>query len=136
MLFIQPITGLLTDAISGATLPLPSAATDGLDIKSWRKGVTPIGYDAATVYLTASAAATLGDSTNPVYLCGYKNSSWWLVGVLDGGSPMVFPTGGLAIARRLGDVGVFERLAIACAVVTGSKTYTYRFEPISQHVCA
>ena len=131
---IQPITAGLTTALAAGSLPLPSTHDDGVDITPWR-GFAPftLSYDAATVYLTASAAATLGDTSNPVYVLGYRNAAWWITGMLDGGSPIVFPAGGLRQARRLDSMGIFEKLAIACATLGGT-TYQYQFEPIAQFI--
>jgi hypothetical protein len=131
---VQPITSGLTAATApSATLPFPSAATDGVDITVWRP-LPPytLSFNAATVYLTTDAAATAGDSTHPVYAFGYRNSTWWMIGMLDSGQPIVFPTGALHAARRLDSIGIFERLAIACATLS-TGNWSYQFEPIAEH---
>jgi hypothetical protein len=131
---IQPITAGLTAPLAAGSLLLPSTSDDGVDITNWRPMLPyRLSYDAATVYLIASAAATLGDTSNPIYLLGYRNAAWWIAGKIDGGDTIVFPTGGLRQARRIGSVGIFDRLAVACAALGGT-TYQYQFEPIAENV--
>jgi hypothetical protein len=131
MEYIRPVGPLLTTPLAAGALALPAVAGDGVDISTWRQQKSQWYYDAATVYLIATAAATLGDVNNPVFLCGFRNAAWWIAGLIDGGAPIVFPAGGLRQARRVGDVGIFSKLAIACAALGGT-TYQYMFEPIAQ----
>jgi hypothetical protein len=128
--YIQPITALLTDAVAGSSLAVPTLSTDGISIAYWRQFKTPLSYDAATVYITAAAAATLGDATHPIDIYGYRNGSWWEAGHLDNAATIVFPATGLGACRRLSSIGIFDRLAVVCGTLGGT-TYSYRFEPIA-----
>ncbi|HLZ48469.1 MAG TPA: hypothetical protein VKR80_07460 [Candidatus Limnocylindria bacterium] len=133
MINIQAIGALLHSVTPPVgTLPVPLTSTDGIDCTDWNVGaVSRISFDAATVYITGTAGATL---TGPVNIWGFRNGQWWQLGSLDGGANLAITQSGATIdgiARRVDEVAIFTRLAVSCATVTGGVTYTYSFEPIA-----
>lgn len=136
---IAPIAALLVSSgLSLVSLPEPASASDGVDVSSWNVGaVTRIVYDWATVYVDATAAATL---SGPVNIWGFRSTrnAWSKLGAINGAQDIIVPGPSGSIRRgfawRIDEVGIFSRLLVACATVTGGVTYGYDFEPLAVRV--
>ena len=109
---IQALAVILENA--QATLPQPSTASDGADITSWRNAA--YSPDFATIAIDSDGVSTL---TGPVELYGYDqtDAKWRKLGDLNSGNDIVL-TATLGFEQRVRDVGVFERLAVACATIS------------------
>lgn len=131
-LYVQPVAGLLTAANPAATLPVPSASTDGVDISTWRKGVTPIGYQACIVMLDADGASTL---TGPVNIYGWSpyagtGGRWRLIGSLFKAANVAL-TATVGYDEQINFPCVFTRLCVAATV--SANNVSHRYLPVALH---
>lgn len=81
--YIYPITALALTKAVAATLPAPTATTDGLHIITWRPR-SGAGYPIANITLFADGAATVSNAE----LWGYEptHGRWGFIASLAGGS--------------------------------------------------
>ena len=109
------LDGAITIAGAVATLPAPSAVTDGAAVTSWRQG----GYsDRITeIAITAEVAVTLTDA----WLCGWNGTTWLHIAQLNGGNAIDL-AGTLGWAEKFTDVGTFTRLAVESTKTAGEVT--------------
>lgn len=107
-------------------LPRPTTIADGGALDAWKNG--QYAPDFASIAIDADAAGTL---TAPVELIGYdaEDAVWRLLGILNAGSDIVL-TATVGFEQRVRDVGVFDRLDVACAATTAVTLYTITAKPI------
>ncbi len=131
-LYAQPIWGLLTADNSAAALAAPSTSGHGVDISTWKKDVTPIGYQAAVILIDGDGTITL---TGPVILYGYDGgtggtSKWRKIGQLFAAANIVL-TSTVGYAETINFPAVFTRICISAAV--SANNVSYRLLPLALH---
>ena len=116
---VQPfITELKT--VAASALAVPSSASDGADVSSWRSG-SHAKTMRAFVYLYGTAA-----TLSAVWLWGYRHGRWHRLGQLNGGSDIPITSATQGYSEVIGFVGIFTRLAVSA---TGAASITQEFEP-------
>jgi hypothetical protein len=105
----------------------PAAATDGVDLASWRSGT--YGPIAVQVYLGGSAAASVTAPAGgaAVEVWGFKLGAWWRVATLGGGAQIPIAGPGQGATERVDYLGGFDRLFVAGTASAG--TVTAQFVP-------
>ena len=132
--YIQPIYGLRVDKALAATLPAPSAATDGIAIHDPANGIdwrprSGAGYPKAVIALFADGAASITNATLYVYgPYGIAGASKWMAlktlnaGAATPGTIALTATAGYAEEVDL--PSVFDRIAVGGTVSANNAGYT------------
>ncbi len=109
----------VTTAVSATR---PSGGAAGVDVTSWRQNAL-FGPPLAAVFLDGSAAQALTSptgGTSGVELWGYVKSEWWLIGYLNNGTQIDIVGSTQGFAQEMQVMGIFERLAVAATMSTGT----------------
>ena len=93
---------------AATSLPMPTLATQGADVTSWRDDRGGFAYEGVRLSIVPSAAC---DLAGPVGLYAYDGAAWELIGTLNNGQDIVL---GSATTGWADDVsaGAFQRVAI------------------------
>lgn len=107
-------------ALTGAWMTArPTAANEGVDLKSGTTAWPALFPLAATVFLTAAGAVTLNavGGANSPEVWGYRvdHGKWYLLGVLNKGVAISILAASEGYAEQIQFPGVFDRLAIVGA---------------------
>ncbi len=107
-------------SVSAGAMAVPSAASDGADITTWRSD-SRAKTMRAIVYLYGTSA-----TLTSAWLWGYRHSRWHRLGMLNGGSDIPITSATQGYAEVVGFVGIFDRLAVSAG---GAASITQEFEP-------
>ena len=122
---------LVTTTVTAAR---PSAASDGVDVTSWRwSNLGAFAPRRAVLFLDGSQAQTLasptGGSEGPE-VWGQVLGQWWRAGVVNNGASVEIAGASQGAALEIVVMGVFERLAIAGTPSAG--TCVAKLAPIEE----
>ena len=112
----------------------PSAASDGVDITTWRLDSSNAPR-LAQVFIDGSGAASItspSDGSIGVELWGYTMGQWWLIAVLNSGNDIPIAGDTQGFAQSVNEIGDFDRLAVAGTVSAGSATA--KFAPLERNM--
>lgn len=109
----------VTTAVSATR---PSGGAAGVDITSWRQNAL-FGPPLAAIFLDGSTAQNLTSPTGGTKgpeVWGYVKTEWWLIGYLNNGSQIDIVSSSQGFVQEMQVIGVFERLAIAATISSGT----------------